>query len=225
MTKILLVDDMKNFLDLEISFLRRAECQIFTAGNGLEAVKIAKKEKPDIILLDLVMPQMDGIQATRILKSDPDTRDIPVVIVTSTDRKEECLKAGANDFVQKPINEQILLKEIKKFVDIKERQDERVQASIEVKINKGGKEIPAITRDISMVGAFIVTDEKIPLGSVIPIKFLLKDKEIQVNAEVVREEREDVGAARVGGIGVKFVEISDADKETLRAYLEELKKR
>ena len=59
--KILLVDDMSNFLDLEVSFLRRKDCQIVTANDGVDALKKTKIDKPDIVLLDIEMPRMTGI--------------------------------------------------------------------------------------------------------------------------------------------------------------------
>lgn len=225
MKKILLVDDIRSFLDLEISFLKRAECKIFTALDGAEAVKVAKKEKPDIILLDLVMPRMDGIQATRILKADPETKDIPIVIVTSTEKKEEALKAGANYFLRKPVNERMILDVIKKFVDIKEREEERVDASLKVIINKGGREIIAYTKDISTKGAFLITEEKFPIGLILPLDIELDEGRgvfIKTKAEVVREEREEIGERRVGGIGVKFVELSPEDEKVLSEYLNKL---
>ena len=115
MTKILLVDDMRNFLDLEISFLRRADCKIITAKDGLEALKLAKAEIPNIVLLDLEMPRMNGVQCCRFLKADPALKKVPVVIVTALDKKAECIKAGADDFVKKPINEEAFIREIKKL--------------------------------------------------------------------------------------------------------------
>ena len=121
MTKILLVDDMAHFLDLEISFLRRSDCEIVTADNGIDALKIAKTSMPDIVLLDVEMPRMTGIECCRHLKNDPNLKHIPVVMVTATNRVDECQKAGCDDFWRKPIREEDFLNGIKKLVEIRIR--------------------------------------------------------------------------------------------------------
>lgn len=213
MTKILLVDDIRNFLDLEISFLKRADCQIFTASTGAEALKLAKQERPDIILLDLVMPEMGGIEATRILKADPELKKIPVVILTSTNKREESLKAGADDFVQKPINERSLLNEIKKFVTIKEREEERFPIGLEVKYRYMGVDRVNYSRDISTKGIFLITGKPVPIGVELDLKFELpengKSSHFKTKAAVVREEREQREGRIITGMGLEFRDISE----------------
>ena len=105
MHKILLVDDMRSFLDLEATFLSRAECHLLTASTGLEAIRVARAEKPDLVVLDIEMPEMNGIQACRILKSDPSTQRIPIIMLTSMQMEEEARRAGAEHFMRKPIDE------------------------------------------------------------------------------------------------------------------------
>ena len=93
-TTILLVDDMRNFLDLETSFLRRTTSTLLFAATGVQAIKIAREKKPALIMLDIEMPEMNGIEACRILKSDSRTGRIPVVMVTTlAKRREDCFKA------------------------------------------------------------------------------------------------------------------------------------
>ena len=116
MHKILLVDDMRHFLDLETTFLQRAECRLFTASTGLEAIRVAKAEKPDLIILDIEMPEMNGIQACRILKSDPLTQKTPIIVLTSMQMEDEARRAGAQHFLRKPIDEARFLSEIKKYL-------------------------------------------------------------------------------------------------------------
>jgi len=225
MTKILLVDDMKNFLDLEVSFLRRADCEIFTASTGLEAIKIAKAEKPDIIMLDLIMPEMGGIECTRILKSDQETKNIPIVIVTSTDKKEESFKAGADDFMQKPIDERAFLDAIKKFVPIKEREEERVPIGLEVAYKYMGMDKEAFSRDISKKGIFLITDRTIPVGTKLDLKIKLPTKEglktLELKGEVVREEKEESEGRVITGIGVAFEPLDQAAQQLLDKLIDE----
>jgi uncharacterized protein (TIGR02266 family) len=224
MVKILLADDMVNFLDLEVSFLKRADCQILTAHDGVEALKLAKMEKPDIILLDVEMPRMTGIECCRIIKSDPATKNIPVIMVTATSKREESFKAHADDFFQKPITEDQFLKRIKKFVKIKDRETNRVNISLQVNYKfgeKADKIVQAFTKDVSNTGMFIITRDIVPIGSVIEVDFKLSNtaKPIIVKAEVIREMKDEQGGYFIGGMGLQFLNLSDKDQKALDAFI------
>ena len=223
MTKILLVDDIRNFLDLEISFLKRADCRIFTASTGAEALKLAKQERPDIILLDLVMPEMGGIETTRILKADPELKKIPVIIVTSTNKRKESLNAGADDFVQKPINERSLLNEIKKFVTIKEREEERVPIGLEVKYRYMGIDRVNYSRDISTKGIFLITEKPVPIGVELDVEFELpengKSSRFKTKAAVVREEREEHEGRIITGMGLEFRDFGEDQAKKISQFI------
>ena len=84
---VLIVDDVELFIQLEISHLGRKRYDIHTASNGNQGLEMARSIKPDIILLDLVMPDMNGDQVCRILKGDPDTSSIPIIMVSSGTRE------------------------------------------------------------------------------------------------------------------------------------------
>lgn len=219
MPKILLVDDMTNFLDLEVSFLRRSDCQILTAADGVDALKITKMEKPDLVLLDIEMPRMSGIECCRILKSDPATKDIPVVMITATSRKEESIKAGADDFWQKPINEAGFLKGIQKFIEIKEREDKRVTIGLQVDYRIGdqmNKVVHAFTKDLSSSGMFLITRDGLPVGTVVDMSFTLPECDglLEVKGKVVRELKDEQDGHHVGGMGLIFVDLpSDTSKK------------
>jgi CheY-like chemotaxis protein len=78
---------------------------VLLAVDGLEAVELARRDHPDLILMDVMMPALDGLEATRRLRGFPDTRDIPIITLTALDQaREKALDAGANDFLAKPIN-------------------------------------------------------------------------------------------------------------------------
>ncbi len=117
MSKILLVEDN----EMNIDILRRRLCskgfEIIAAMNGLEALEKAKTESPDLILMDLSLPKLDGWEATRRLKKDNDTQNIPVIVLTAhvlkSDR-EKAMAAGCDDYDVKPIDFSRLLDKIKK---------------------------------------------------------------------------------------------------------------
>ena len=222
--KILLVDDMRNFLDLEISFLKRSEVKILTAEDGVDALKRVKSEKPDLVLLDIEMPRMNGIEVCRIIKNDPSLKDIPVVMVTSTNRYEEAVNAGADDFWKKPIFEDDFLKGIKKFVPIAERQEERVSIGLQVDYRAGEekeKMVQAFTANISKGGLFMITRDPLPVGTVVDMEIHLPDKKIKAAGVVVRETKEEEEGYYTSGMGIRITQMSDKDREVYHHFIEE----
>ena len=222
MTKILLADDMAHFLDLEISFLRRADCEIVTAEDGIEALKIAKTTRPDIILLDVEMPRMTGIECCRHLKNDPSLKGIPVVMVTATNRRDECERAGCDDFWKKPIREDDFLRGIKKLIPIKEREDKRVSIGLQVEYVKSGKAISAFTKDISVRGMFIITRETLPVESEIEVSFTLPEttNPLKVGGKVIRELKDAENGHYVGGMGISFAKVDKKTQKAIEHFVE-----
>ncbi|MBO5635271.1 MAG: response regulator [Bacteroidales bacterium] len=103
---LLMVDDVPLNLLVVTKMLSRFNFRIRTAANGIEALQKVAEEKPDLILLDILMPQMDGFEVLRRLRSDPATADLRVVILSALNTTEDIVKGfnlGANDFITKPI--------------------------------------------------------------------------------------------------------------------------
>ena len=118
MKKILVVEDVDFNRDLVVQLLED-KYQVIEAVNGQEGVSIAEKEKPELILMDLSLPVMDGWEATRILKADTELRSIPVIALTAHAMKgdeEKALAAGCDDYLVKPLDEDELLLKIKKHL-------------------------------------------------------------------------------------------------------------
>ena len=114
--KILIVDDVvSNVLLLKI-LLSNEKFQVCTASNGNMCIEQAKKEKPDLILLDVMMPDISGFDAAVILKKDPETMDIPIIFLTALNNPNDLVhgfQVGANDFLTKPFNKEELLMRVK----------------------------------------------------------------------------------------------------------------
>lgn len=116
--KILVVDDTEFNRDLVVQLLED-EYDMVIAENGEQAVKVTESERPDLILMDLGMPVMDGWEATRILKANDALKQIPVIAVTShamVGDEIEARKAGCDDYLPKPIDENLLIQKIKNFI-------------------------------------------------------------------------------------------------------------
>lgn len=118
--KILIIDDDSNIVLMTKSRLEANAYQVATADSGGEGIKMAKEWKPDLILLDMIMPAMEGPDVCQHIKSDSQTRHIPIIILTASTKKEiqiKCLKAGALVVILKPFNPGELLALIKKAFD------------------------------------------------------------------------------------------------------------
>lgn len=118
MKRILLVDDAETILTLERMVLGD-HYDIVTACNGAEAVERARSEKPDLVLMDLMMPQMSGLDACRAMQRESTTRGIPIIMVTTRSEQElvqEALLAGCLDYVTKPIDSVELLAKVRNIL-------------------------------------------------------------------------------------------------------------
>ena len=119
--KILLVDDSKVALMTQQMLLRNtAGYEVLVASDGDEAVSIAIAEQPDLILMDVVMPTMNGLEACRVLRSQPKTEGIPIILVTTRGESksvEAGFKSGCTDYVTKPVNAVELLRKIADLIE------------------------------------------------------------------------------------------------------------
>jgi len=114
--KILLVDDSPVDLANLTEIVAGTGCQTIQASNGVEALEKAKSEQPDIIFMDIIMPEMDGYEACRLLSKDPQTKNIPIVFCTSKSQKADRVWAqmqGGKDLVAKPYSPEQIVDQIK----------------------------------------------------------------------------------------------------------------
>ncbi|RYG03636.1 MAG: response regulator, partial [Caulobacteraceae bacterium] len=125
--RILVVDDIEANVRLLEAKLTAEYYDVLTAHDGPTALAIAASEKPDIVLLDVMMPGMDGFQVCRRLKDDPETRHVPVVLVTALDGRGDRiagLEAGADEFLTKPIDDVMLFARVRSLTRLKMVIDE-----------------------------------------------------------------------------------------------------
>lgn len=117
--RILVVDDSNTFRQLMSMQLRSAGYEVINGANGAEAVKLALQERPDLIVLDVQMPVMDGGQALATLKARDETKNIPVLIVTTIGREEDeriIRVGGADGFLSKPINKRQVMEQVQRLL-------------------------------------------------------------------------------------------------------------
>jgi len=115
MAQILIVDDSPTETHIIKGMLEKNGFAVETTENGTEGIERARQIRPDLVLMDVVMPGLNGFQATRQLSRDPETRDIPVIIVTTKDQETDRvwgLRQGAREFLAKPVSEKVLMEKI-----------------------------------------------------------------------------------------------------------------
>ena len=124
---ILVVDDNAQNLELLVAYLDSLPCRVCTAIDGVDALEKVQSESPDLILLDIMMPRMSGFEVCRKLKSDPETRDIPVIMVTALNELgdiERGVECGTDDFITKPVNRLELITRVRSLLRVKHLKNE-----------------------------------------------------------------------------------------------------
>lgn len=141
---VLVVDDNAQNLELLVAYLDTLGCKVDTAVDGVEALDKVSQGPPDLILLDVMMPRMSGFEVCRKLKSAPETRAIPIIMVTALNELgdiERGVESGTDDFISKPVNRLELVTRVKSLLRVRHLQNEleRTLAYLnEVEAGNGG---------------------------------------------------------------------------------------
>ena len=115
MAKVMIVDDSPTEVHVLQTMLTKNGHEVVVATSGEEGVEMAKKEMPDLILMDVVMPGMNGFQATRQISKNTETSSIPVIMVTTKDQETDkvwAMRQGAKDYIVKPVQEKALIEHV-----------------------------------------------------------------------------------------------------------------
>ena len=159
--RVLIVDDIPANVRLLQAKLEADYYDVITAGNGEAGIETAIEEQPDIILLDVMMPGVDGYEVCRQLKHHPETRHIPIILLTALDGREDRLsglEAGADDFLTKPVDDIILMARLKALVRLKQMVDDlRQREASSRRAGLSGEDLYA--RQISATGNVLILDD------------------------------------------------------------------
>jgi two-component system, OmpR family, alkaline phosphatase synthesis response regulator PhoP len=222
MPRILVVDDEQDIIEIIRHTLNKEGFDVHVAANGLQAIDQAKKIKPSLILMDVMMPVMDGMEACRKLKDDADTSGISIVFLTA--RSEEFaelagFEAGADDYITKPIRPRVLLSRLKAILRRKNLIENTVTESMDFgdllidrerflivfkgnKIQFPRKEFELLSFLASRPGRVFSRDEI--LENVWGNEVLVVDRTIDVHVRKIREKLEEKYIYTVKGVGYKF---------------------
>lgn len=162
--RVLVVDDVPPNVKLLEAKLTSEYFDVLTAFSGPEALDVISREHPDIILLDVMMPGMDGFEVCRRIKGDPVTAHIPVVMVTALDQPSDRvagLEAGADDFLTKPVQDLALFARVRSLVRLKVMMDElRNREATGASLGWEADEDVAYELDVPTDGSILIVDEQ-----------------------------------------------------------------
>lgn len=123
--KILTVDDSKTIRMIVKKAFKPYDCELFEGENGVEGLAIANKEKPDLIILDITMPVMTGVEMLEKLKKEPDLKEIPVIMLTAESGKENVMKIvkmGVKDYMVKPFKGEQLIERAQSLLKLRPKE-------------------------------------------------------------------------------------------------------
>lgn len=225
---VLLADDVELFLELEKTFFRRENFRLLVARNGIEAFETIAHEKPDLVFLDLYMPEMTGDECCRKVKADPDLSSIPIVMVTHGGREDDlarCREAGCDDIVLKPINRHNFLNTARRHLDVQDRGAPRVRARLHIRYGHPGEEqtLKDYTVNLSAGGVFIETEAPLEVDTPLRIRFDLPGRAVPIEcrgrvAWINRPEK-PVKPKLPGGMGVQFIDMGLDELGDIREYV------
>jgi two-component system, OmpR family, alkaline phosphatase synthesis response regulator PhoP len=229
--KILLVDDEPDILEFVSYNLRKQGFEIFTANNGKEAIEVAKNIIPHLILLDVMMPEMDGIETCEELRSDPKLQKTIIAFLTA--RAEDYsqiagFEAGGDDYITKPIRPKVLYSRIKALLKrlgdmeeepvVKKKQESPTLGRREIAIDKerflvlkGSKELVLPKKEFELLALLFSKPDKVftredIFHSVWGDNVVVGDRTIDVHIRKLREKIGPKHIKTIKGVGYKYVE-------------------
>ena len=219
---VLVIDDSRASAFMAQTIFRRRGAQVLLAMDGRTGIQMARTQHPDIILLDYVLPDMRGDEVCRILKNDPVTAEIPILIVTVYSKEgvaESCREAGAEDILFKPYTNEELVNRVSQLLQLPHRQYVRILVRMETTTTTPRGVMFGTSENLSEGGIYVRTTHRLQEGEKVRLRFYLpKDSQpLTVEGEIVRTEfRPDV---RGYGYGIKFTRLSAPDLRRLKRFI------
>lgn len=215
---ILIVDDMKSNID-SLTIILRYNYSIMAAISGKNAIKLLERKKPDLVLLDLSMPDVDGFDVLKYMKEQPELMNIPVIFVTgehSADIEEKGIEMGAVDYIKKPYNESVVRAKVRNHLDLKNYRD-----NLELMIYERTKDLEERTKQLVASNEAIImgmslmseSHDKITGDHIERIKSftrVMTDKMLEVYPDIITKELADLIVLYSPLHDVGKVAISDA---------------
>ncbi len=222
--RILLIDDEVDILEFVRYNLERDGYEVFTAPNGAVGIEIALSAKPHLILLDMMMPVMDGLETCQAIRSMPELKNVMVVFLSAVGNEEVQLQgygAGADDYISKPIKMNILrsrVKAILKRIALPENTDELVIDTEHYQVRRGEETLILPRKEFMLLNLLyshpgrLFTREEI-YREVWGDKVIVGDRTIDVHIRKLRQKIGDNRIVTIKGVGYKFEKDNDSNEE------------
>ncbi|PCJ87025.1 MAG: DNA-binding response regulator [Flavobacteriales bacterium] len=215
--KILLIDDEEDILEFLKYNLEKEDYHVFTATNGIDAIEIAKKEWPDLIVLDVMMPGMDGVETCTELREIPQLKDTVITFLTA--RSEDYsqiagLEAGADDYITKPIKPRVFTSKIKSLLRRKNQTATTITEGLVIDLEKhliikDGNEIGLPKKEFELIVLLASKPGKVfgreeILNTIWGGDVVVGDRTIDVHIRKLREKLGDSYIKTIKGVGYKY---------------------
>jgi len=215
---VLIVDDLPENLQVLAGHLTEAGHEILAANSGPRAVALVRNRKPDLILLDIMMPDMDGLEVCRVLKNDPDSADIPVIFITARTETDDILRGfelGAVDYITKPFKPAELVARVRTHLELKSARD--LLYTYNKQLERISKHLRRLNEDKNRFLGIVSHDIRGAFGNVVSVSRLLADEGGEPEDEAGRLLR-DIGveAEHMISLAQNLLNIDAIEQGTVR---------
>lgn len=225
MPRVLMVDDAGLFRLLEASFLRRLGCDIVPVAGWPDLLDKARRDRPDLIVIDADSPGIDAPACLRTLKGDPFLRGTRVVVVSAPGRLGSCFEAGADAALARPFAPEALEMALGSLGGVGHRRGPRRSARLMAQIapEPGGARRRCRVKDISRTGLFLALPEPLPLETAVTLSLRLPIQahhcSIRARGVVVRQVQSDPDSHLIAGVGVRFLDMPPETESLIARYV------
>jgi CheY-like chemotaxis protein len=218
MPSILLVDDAGLFRGASDEILKRTGCQTLQAAGGTEALDVARRERPALIVVSAAMRGMTGVDLARVLKADPAFSRTPIVLVGTPGTEPAAMEAGADATLALPLDPEAFFAALRRFLQVLPRDEARSAVEWSITFWRDGIQHTGTIRDLSRGGFFVRTAVRQPVGARLEVSFDVPVEHgvrtLVAEALVVR-----LGKDPDRGLGCRFFQLSSASKGHLEECL------
>jgi CheY-like chemotaxis protein len=226
--KILLVDDVDFFRVVMRDYFKRTPATLFTANDGEEAIRLALRESPDLIYMDVTMPGMSGIEACKRIKSHPSLNKIPVLLIFTPNRDatiKDIEASGCDGYLAKPFGREEFLNLGHRYLFNIERRERRVPCQMTVEFSINDTPYKGRGTDISLHGLYVEFSDEIPPNSRVKVSFLLPTvsaNKIEFSGRIawINQGFPRKNMALPQGFGVEILSINMNSVQIIQSYLE-----
>jgi len=224
---ILIVDDVDFFRDLMQRYLQKTPVNTIVANGGRQAIDLALQHTPDVICMDVAMPELNGVLACREIKAHPKLKNIPIILLYNPTHPEEVAMietAACNDTLAKPLSREDFLNLTHRHLFHVDRRERRVACQMTVECRGEKKSIQGLGIDISRSGLYIEYRGEVPAERTVDVSFYLasitpEKVEVRANIAWVNQGHPRPNLSMPSGLGIAFEEMSPVAKAVIDRFI------